>query len=226
MPGLLFSLLLMQPIIESGSGRTRTRRRGEKAAGRGGRLRGPLLHLLLAGRWEAATAALPARDALLEEEGIPGRLHPAASHSPPLAADPAPPLPTGADARGAGVAATCARPLTGTRALLPAWSAFRRGSSARGLPAAGRPGSVAPTGPTWRRGPGGFLRGREEKAAPACGSLPACGPTIATGEAGLRLGHRNTEGGALFWEGDRSWGFFGERLTVHFSASCLCNLCH
>lgn len=42
MAGLLFSLLLMQPIIKSESGRTRTGRRGEKAAGRGGRPRVPL----------------------------------------------------------------------------------------------------------------------------------------------------------------------------------------
>lgn len=75
------------------------RRRPAEADARGGL---SLLHLLLAGRREAATAAQPARDALLEEEGIPGRPHPAASLSPPLTAGPAPPLPTGAAARRAG----------------------------------------------------------------------------------------------------------------------------
>lgn len=92
-----------------------------------------------------------------------------------LLSPPAPPLRSrrGRPRAGRGLAATCARPLTGTRARLPAWSAFRRGSWARGPRAAGRPGCVVLAGPTWRRGPGGLLRGREERAAPACG-FPAC----------------------------------------------------
>lgn len=144
-----------------------------------------LLHLQVAGRQEAATAAQPARDALLEEEGTPGRPHPAASLSPPLAAGPAPPLRI---ARGAGVAATCARPLTGTRALLSAGSAFRRGSSARGPRAAGRPGRVVPAGPTWRQGSGVLPRGREEKAAAACGSLPCPHADYRNGRSGAPPG--------------------------------------
>lgn len=188
MAGLLFSLLLMQPIIKSAlwphsHGWLRGRSWPAEADAHGAL---SLLHLLLAGRREAAKTAQPARDALLVEEGIPGRPHPAASLSPPLVAGPAPPFPTGAAARGAGAAATCALPLTGTRALLPAWSAFRRRISVRGPRAAGRPGRVTPASPTWRRGPGGLLRGREKKAARACGALHCGSPTTATGEAELR----------------------------------------
>lgn len=144
-----------------------------------------------------------------------------------LLSPPAPPLRSAPDrgrprarAREAGVAATCARPLTGTRALLPACSAFRRGSSARGRRAAARLSRAVLAGPTWRRrGPGGLRRGRGEKAAPACGSLPARARTPATGEAGLRLALRDTAGcGALF--GDGGWGSL-ERRSLFLSQRCV-----
>lgn len=168
------------------------RRRPAEADARGAL---SLLHLLLAGRWEAATAAQPARDALLEEEGIPGRPHPEASHSPPLAAGPAPPLPTGAAARRGGGLRLPARARSPELALrrplgAPSGAGARRGVRGR----LGGPGRVVPAGPTWRRGPGGLLRGRGEKAAPARGSLPARAPTTATGEAGLRQAHRKQRG--------------------------------
>lgn len=70
----------------------------------------------------------------------------------------------------------------------------------RGSRAAGRPGRVTPASPTWRRGPGGLLRGREEKAAQACGALPSRAPTTATGTTELGPALCSAEGhGALFW---------------------------
>lgn len=210
------------------SGRTRAGRRGEKAAGRPRRTPAgpsPFSNLRLAGRWEAATAAQPARDALLEEEGIPGRPHPAASLSPPpLAAGPAPPLPTGAAARRAGVAATCARPLTGTRAPPPAWSAFRRGSSARGPRAAGRPRPSGACRPNMAAGAGRAPEG-------ACGEsgtgpwLPACPRAdYRSRRSGAPPGSRKTARGAGLCFG-RGSGFFGTRLSARVSALCLRTLC-
>jgi hypothetical protein len=50
---------------------------------------------------------------------------------------------------------------------------------------------------------GGVRRKQQRHVVPCLARTP----TTATGEAGLRLAHRNTEGcGALFSEGDRGWG--------------------
>lgn len=177
-----------------------------------------------AGRQRRGTAG---RDALLEEEGIPGRPHPTASLStppPPLAAGPAPPFPSGVAARGGGCGYLRAPAHRNSRpTALPASSAFRRRISVRGSRAAGRPGRVTPASPTWRRGPGGLLRGRQEKAAQACGALPSSAPTPATGTTELGPALCSAEGrGALFW----GLRFLGESLTFRFSALCLRSLCH
>lgn len=175
-----------------------------------------MLRLLLAGRREAAKTAQPARDAILEEEGIPGRPHPTASLSspPPLAAGPAPPSPTGVAARGGGCGYLRAPAHRNSRpAALTASSAFRRRNSVRGPRAAGRPGRVTPASSTWRRWPGGLLRGREEKAAQACGALPSRAPATATGTTELGPALRSTEGVGLCFGGWPGLRFFGESLT-------------
>ncbi|XP_039700978.1 translation initiation factor IF-2-like [Pteropus medius] len=115
MAGLLFSLLLMQPIIKSalqsrwhGSLLLRLGVAGRDRGGRRGP-QGPLPPSTTSSRAPgAATTTQPALDSLLQGEGIPGRPHPSASlsTSPVRGARPRSWL---RPSTGGGAAATCSR---------------------------------------------------------------------------------------------------------------------
>lgn len=152
------------------------------AGGGGGRRRGPralsLLHLLVPGRPAAATTAEPARDALLQEEGVPWLPTPR-PHSPPPSPGPAPSLLAGA---GAGAGRGLRLP---ARAAVrsPELGPRRSGSRAPSLP--------APTPPS---GPLGGLRAALLWSGYATGPCHFSRPNMAAGSGADSRGRRRLRG--------------------------------
>lgn len=191
----------------------------------------------------------PARDALLQEDGIPGLPHPSASLST-SSRRPRPLRPRrgrrGA-ARGRWLPARgCA--LTGTRAAPSGSSAFRPPHAPRPLRGpARRRGRVTPPflhGPTWRRGPGRTPEAAQAEGA--CGEevllrprRPCPPPSVGPGDRGapvppsasvspLRLSPRSPGLPDFVFgcvvKGGGDWGE-GSGLAACLSESCFRTLC-